>query len=132
MGRLDLLKSRLKSLDAVPQLLRIYLLGELEYDNEELMSMGLGEESIPLLEDWRNRLQQLDHFTDEQLEEALRLLAEERGVKAGELIHPTRYAVTASRGGPSLFEVLTFLGREETLKRFNRFLFQVKSDVFSD
>lgn len=54
------------------------------------------------------------------LEQALRQLAEARGVKAGALIHATRIAMTGRMVSPGLFEMLVLLGRERVLARLDR------------
>jgi len=53
----------------------------------------------------------LDDFDAVSTEAALRLVAEARGVKAGQLIHATRVAVTGKAISPGLFEVLALVGR---------------------
>jgi glutamyl-tRNA synthetase len=68
------------------------------------------------------RLDALDSWTEETLEEVFRTLAEERGVGAGKLIHPVRLAVTGRGASPGLFEVLALLGRERTRIRIDRVL----------
>jgi glutamyl-tRNA synthetase len=49
-----------------------------------------------------------------------RRLAEELGVSAGKLIHPTRLAVSGVGFGPGLFEMLEALGRETVLRRLRK------------
>ncbi len=59
----------------------------------------------------------LKDFSHEILEKTLKGLAEELGIKTGELIHPTRLAVTGMITGPGLYEVLELLGRDEIVAR---------------
>ncbi len=59
-------------------------------------------------------------FDDAELERALRLVADTRGVKAGVLIHATRLAMTGRTVSPGLFEMLRLLGRTEVLARLDR------------
>ena len=56
-------------------------------------------------------------WDEEDLEEILREVAVTLEVGAGKLIHPLRLAVTGRGVSPGIFEVLTLLGREETLAR---------------
>jgi glutamyl-tRNA synthetase len=56
------------------------------------------------------------------LESDLRKVAEESGVAAGKLIHPTRLALTGTTVGAPLFDVVELLGRETALRRMRRFL----------
>jgi glutamyl-tRNA synthetase len=51
------------------------------------------------------------------LETALRGLATELGIKAGDLITPARVALTGRKVSPGIFEVMWLLGREKTLGR---------------
>ncbi|HEV2551502.1 MAG TPA: glutamate--tRNA ligase [Stellaceae bacterium] len=51
------------------------------------------------------------------LEEAMRAFAEERGVKLGAVAQPLRAALVGALASPPIFEVMTVLGREETLAR---------------
>jgi glutamyl-tRNA synthetase len=57
---------------------------------------------------------------DKPLEEALRALATERGVKPGDLFMVVRVAITGSTATPPLFETMVVLGRERVLARLER------------
>jgi glutamyl-tRNA synthetase len=63
------------------------------------------------------RFEILENFDAEGLEAALRAYAEELGIKAGELIHPARFATTGQKVGPSVFDSLAALGKERVLRR---------------
>jgi len=51
------------------------------------------------------------------LEQTLKGLATELGVKAGVLIHPCRVALSGQAVGPSLYHMLEVLGRDRALRR---------------
>jgi glutamyl-tRNA synthetase len=51
------------------------------------------------------------------IEETLRALADERGLKPRDAFAPIRLAVTGSKVSPGLFESIELLGREESLAR---------------
>ena len=59
-------------------------------------------------------------FVPEPLEAALRGLASELGIKAGDLIHPARVALTGQSVSPGIFEVMALLGRPKTVERLRR------------
>jgi glutamyl-tRNA synthetase len=71
----------------------------------------------PHLRAWRARLADTAPFDPPTIESALRALADERGIKAGMLIHATRVAVTGQAVSPGIFEVLALVGRERALRR---------------
>jgi glutamyl-tRNA synthetase len=58
-----------------------------------------------------------DAFTVEDLEAALRGLAEARGWKAGDLFMAIRVAMTGRTATPPLFELMVVLGRDRVLAR---------------
>jgi glutamyl-tRNA synthetase len=78
-------------------------------------------EAKQLLRELHARFEALPAWTHDVIENAIRTLAEERGVKPAALIHPSRVAVSGCTVGPSLFELLEVLGRERVLRRIARF-----------
>ena len=58
-----------------------------------------------------------DGWDTEALEEAVRQVAEDAGVKLGQVAQPLRAALTGKRTSPGIFDVLTVLGRAESLGR---------------
>ena len=59
----------------------------------------------------------LEIWSEGQLEEALRALVEELGLKAGQLFGAVRVAVTGRTVAPPLFETLVALGKDKSLAR---------------
>jgi glutamyl-tRNA synthetase len=62
-------------------------------------------------------LAQVEPFEAGAIEEALRVLAEQLGLKPRDAFQPIRLAVTGSTVSPGLFESLEVLGRDESLAR---------------
>ncbi|MFH1752938.1 MAG: glutamate--tRNA ligase family protein, partial [Candidatus Omnitrophota bacterium] len=65
-------------------------------------------------------IQDLEHvkpFTSETIERCCRDIIAKLGIGGGDLIHPTRAAVTGRTSSPGLFEVMQLLGKKETIKR---------------
>ena len=62
----------------------------------------------------------VEPFDAAGIEAAVRALAEQRGVKAGTLIHAARVATTGRAVSPGLFEVIELLGPERTARRLSR------------
>ena len=63
------------------------------------------------------RLQPLEEINHESAEAPLRLLAEELGVKAGQLFGILRVAVTGQTVSPPLFESMAIIGKEKVMER---------------
>lgn len=62
-------------------------------------------------------LSSLNDFSHEVQEEAMRALAEQLGVKPGQLFGAIRVAVTAREVSPPLFQTMEILGKETSLGR---------------
>jgi glutamyl-tRNA synthetase len=65
-------------------------------------------------------LEQVEPWTAEQLEPALKQLCERLGLKPRQAFAPIRVAVTGSKISPGLYESLELLGREQSLARLRR------------
>ena len=64
-------------------------------------------------------LTEADPFTAEEIEEALRTMAERLELKPRQAFQPVRVAVTGSTVSPGLFESLEILGKDESLARLS-------------
>jgi glutamyl-tRNA synthetase len=63
------------------------------------------------------KLEALPAWTAESTETAVRAAAEAAGVKLGQIAQPLRAALTGRSTSPGLFDVMTVLGRDESLAR---------------
>lgn len=75
--------------------------------------------TLRLLEAAANTLRSLPDFEPGTQEEALRALATELEVKAGQLFGTLRTATSGQRVAPPLFETMAILGREVSLRRID-------------
>ncbi len=65
----------------------------------------------------RERLRTVKEFDVKSAEEAFRGVVADLGLKAGDLVHPVRVALTGNTVGPGLFETMVILGKEKTVER---------------
>ncbi len=78
----------------------------------------LRDPQVPaLLSALAERIESGDGLSRQAAEEAVRRLAEERGMHSRELIHPVRVALSGKTAGPGLFELMEVLGRERVVAR---------------
>jgi len=101
-----------------PELVEFFFVDELDYDPGLLIGKNMSQSSaLRALAASRQRLEPLEAFDAESLEAALRPLAEELGLKTGQLFGTLRVAVTGRTAAPPLFQTMAVLGRERCLKR---------------
>jgi glutamyl-tRNA synthetase len=112
-----LVQERIRKLSDIVEFAEFFA-DELEYDSQLLMAKGLtAEKSLSALEAARERVATVTQWDRTALEDALRLLAEELGLKTGQLFGILRVAVTGKTAAPPLFETMEVLGREQVAHR---------------
>lgn len=117
-----LMQDRIKKWDDLQPMTTFFFTEDYPYD-EAAVAKRLGKEGVgPLLTELRNRYASLSPFDAANTEATLREIAEERGLKPADLIHPLRIAVSGIGIGPSLFHMLEVLGQERVLSRIDRTL----------
>lgn len=120
LGRvLDLYKVRIKTLSEFPATTACFFREDFPFE-EDGRRLLEAPESRALLAELAARLEGLGDFSHAGIEAVFRRLAEERGLKAGAVIHPARMAVSGTSKGAGLFEMMEVLGRERTVARLRR------------
>ena len=78
------------------------------------------EKTRNLLTKLKQSLEIIDPFTTESIEKAVRSLADAEGVKAADIIHPARTALTGRTAAPGIFDVIYLIGKERVIKRLDK------------
>lgn len=114
-----LMKERVTFVHEIPTLGAYFFEDPVSYD-EEAVAKRWKPESAARLSALRGELATLEFWNAGVLESTLVATAERLEVAAGQLIHPTRLAVSGQGVGPSLYDLLEVLGRERCLRRMAR------------
>ncbi|HYJ89066.1 MAG TPA: glutamate--tRNA ligase, partial [Pyrinomonadaceae bacterium] len=114
----DLIRQRFFTLKDFSEQGRAYFSDDFDFV-EEAVNKNLRKDARlkDLLPAFAERLENLESFTHETAENALRQFAEESGVKAGLLINGSRTMLTGQSVGPSMFEVFEILGQKRSVER---------------
>jgi glutamyl-tRNA synthetase len=124
LGRLYLiieaLGNRLKLLKDVPGQVGYFYRDDYEVDKNAVETHLARKETPGRLGKLADALEGLSYFDREKVEEAVRSLADEMGIEAGELIHPCRVALTGGTVSPDIFQVIVLLGKEKTVERLRK------------
>ena len=116
-----LIQERLKTLSEVPAVTDFFFKDDLVCDAQQLVGQKMtAEASLAALRRARDLLAAVPHFTSEAMELPLRALADELGLKAGQLFGILRVAATGKTVSPPLLESLAVLGPVRTLARVDR------------
>ncbi len=127
-----LIHERLKLLGEAAELVDFFFVDELPpYPAEMVLGKGFRDDEAACaraLEAALESLGTLDAWTETALEAALRRLAGELGLKAGDLFTPVRVAVSGRTAAPPLFEMMLVLGRERCLRRLEAALARLRAE----
>ena len=117
---LDLLRVRARTIDDIVRQSAPYFRETIDYDPDAVAKQWKdGPATRELLAEVRDTLAATGAWEAAPMEEALRALAERRGVAAGKLLQPLRVALTGLTVSPGIFDVLLMLGRERSLARLD-------------
>lgn len=89
----------------------------LQFDEKAASILDAGAKKV--LGDILPRFKALTEWSASSTEAAVRVYAEEEGLKLGKVAQPLRAALTGRSTSPGVFDVLAVLGREESLARIS-------------
>ena len=115
---MPLIQERAKTLGDVPKLTKFFFELQLNLDLNNLIVSGMDKQSTgEALEVVKERLEKLEQFDANSLEELLRPLAKELGLKTGQLFGTLRATSTGESATPPLFDTMAVLGKKRCLER---------------
>ena len=121
-----LVKERTKTLVEMVEWVKPYF-GQTVTFEEEAAKKFLTPAIAPVLQKLLSRFEALSNFSKHTWEESFKSLAEEEGLKMGQLAQPVRVALTGRTASPGLFEVMEVLGRDRTLTRLRQGIERAKA-----
>ena len=116
----DAVRSRVKTLVELAEATEFYFREVTKYDEKGWQKHFTPPGAADLLRKARERLETIEFFDAQHTEKVYQKLIGEMGIKAGEIIHPTRLALTGRTVSPGLYDVMALLGKERCLARLKR------------
>ena len=118
---LKLEQERMKTLGEVAQMVPFFFTDDLHYQADTLIGKGMDrEKTVTALQRTLALLEGLPTWEAAAMEEPMRALADELGLKPGQLFMSARVAISGRAVSPPLFETMEVLGRERTLARLRQ------------
>jgi glutamyl-tRNA synthetase len=118
---LGTLGNRFSSLVTLPEQIGFFFSDDHYVDNEAWAEHVATDEARPLMIALADALEnELDTASPQAagaFEEVIRTTADKLGVKAGQLIHPSRVALTGQTRSAGIFEVMEMVGAPRTVRR---------------
>ncbi|MEA1960211.1 MAG: glutamate--tRNA ligase [Bacillota bacterium] len=113
----ELVKNRVKTTNEIFDAVEYFFEDVDSYDTKGMKKHFSKPGAIDLLQSVLEILTTADSFSTSKLEEMLRAKATELNVKAGDLIHPARLALSGRTNTPGIFDVMVILGRKNCIIR---------------
>ena len=119
------MKERATFISDLWDLTSYFFIAPTEYEEKQLKKYWKGENPAHLAE-LREVLAGIDDFSLENTERIVHAWIEERGYGMGQIMNSLRLALVGAGKGPGMYDVTSFLGREETLRRIDSLIANVK------
>ena len=104
---------------------KYYFVAPTSYD-EKTIRKKWKKETPKLLSEFKTRIEKITDFTSENIESEFKLYITENNLAMGKLLPAFRLSLTGLGMGPSLFDISSLLGKEETMKRIQTALNIIK------
>jgi glutamyl-tRNA synthetase len=115
-----LYKMRIKTLSEFAGMTDFFFSDDYSVDKKAVEKYIAPAECKKILTGFSARVEKVGTFSRGAIEDACRAFAEENGLKAAQVIHPTRVAISGKTAGAGLFEMMEVLGREKVITRMRR------------
>jgi glutamyl-tRNA synthetase len=89
------------------------------YDQEVIKKRWKEDSSIQMME-LRSLLETIDDFSAAGTESAVKAWIEEKGFNTGAIMNTFRLLIVGASRGPHMFDIISWIGKEETLKRIDK------------
>ena len=121
----DQLKERATFLKDMWEQGKYYFIAPNTYDEKTIRKKWQADTPKHLLE-LKNRLQEVLEFNSKNIEKEFKMFLEEKKIGIGKLLPAFRLSLTGVAIGPSLFNIVELLGKEETIARMESALSRIK------
>ncbi len=120
-----IMKERASFITDLWDLTSYFFIAPHEYDEKQVKKYWKGENPARLVE-VRGVLASIDDFSLENTERIVNAWIAEKGYSMGQIMNTLRLALVGAGKGPGMYDVTSFLGKEETLRRIDYLLANLK------
>ncbi|MBN2031485.1 glutamate--tRNA ligase [bacterium] len=117
---IHLMKDRVKTLQEFASKGDYFFKDPVAYDEKGIKTYWNAKNVKDLFSQLKTRIANIHPWNEQSIEKCIRELAEKQNMQAGEIMHPTRLALTGVSASPGLFELIVFLGKETAILRLEK------------
>ena len=124
---IDLMKPRSNSLIDLKNQSQFFFSSPKEFDSIQLQKIWKQDTAEKIIE-LKNVLDSMNSWSANGLESNFKSFTEQRGIGIGKVMQPMRFLICGSLEGPSLFDLMELMGKDESIKRINYAINKFKTD----
>ena len=116
---IDVMRTRSKTLIDLAKSLYPFSKNDFDYDEKAISKI----DRVLILnyfEEYILKISKIEEWNQGEVERVLRQFAEEKGIKARDLIHPSRLFLLGKGESPSIFDVFFAMGKDRSVERLKR------------
>jgi glutamyl-tRNA synthetase len=114
---LSFLKNKAKTLEDIYNNAKFIINDEVQFNDEDLKLID--EKAKSIITEFKNKVLTIDEFKKETLEPIVNELIKSYETNFKGVGQPLRVALTGSKFGPGLYDIIISLGKDEVQKRLN-------------
>lgn len=115
---IDLIKPRSNSLADLIDQSQYFFSSPKNFEPTQLKKVWKQDTSEKIIA-LKNDLDSINSWAANELESNFKSFTNQRGIGVGKVMQPMRFLICGSLKGPSLFDLMELIGKEESLKRIN-------------
>ena len=112
------MKSRSNSLTDLIDKSQYFFSSPKEFDSTQLQKIWK-KDTVEKIIELKSVLDSINSWVAIELESNFKSFTDQRGIGIGKVMQPMRFIICGSLQGPSLFDLMELIGKEESLKRIN-------------
>lgn len=113
-------RTRFCNIDEFIERSRFLFNDDIVFDQGAVDEFLRGKDVVARLLKFRERLAGLERFDPQAIEEQMKALVDELGIKPADVIHPVRVALTGMASAPGIYDVISLVGKERALARLDK------------
>ena len=118
---LRFLKNKAKTLEDIFNNSKYIILDEVKFENQDLKLID--DKAKKIIAEFKNKLSSIDNLNRDVLEAIVNDLIKKNETNFKGIGQPIRVALTGSKFGPGLYDIIISLGKEEVEKRLSNKIF---------
>ncbi len=128
---IDLLKERAKNYNNFIEWGEYFFKSPTNYDEQTVKKYWNSTDVNIYMEKIVESFKKIDNWESKEIENVVRNSADNLNIKAAQVIHPLRIAVTGLGVSPDIFKIIQLIGKNSVIARLNKAIIELPYELFN-